>query len=59
MRVRYEFSEKWVECLNCSYERVIDLIIDEHDTKGCPICGSHEYEENTPESYHDWETDYD
>lgn len=41
----YTSSEKWVECLNCSQEYVIEIIIDE---KGCPICGSFAYEESSP-----------
>ena len=50
---RYEFTEKWVECLNCSQEYVIECAIDERDTKGCPVCGSHEHEDSTTR-YNDW-----
>lgn len=49
----YEFTEKWVECLNCSQEYVIEYAIDESETKGCPVCGSHAYEETTSE-YGNW-----
>lgn len=44
-RRRYELAEKWVECLNCSQEYVVENVIDERDTKGCPVCGSHAYED--------------
>ncbi|AFQ30410.1 TPA: hypothetical protein QCR36_003975 [Bacillus cereus] len=52
-RRKYEFAEKWVECLNCSQEYVIEYVIDERDTKGCPVCGSHAYEDPANE-YSDW-----
>lgn len=39
-----DFHEKWVECLNCSYEYVIDHPMFEH--KGCPVCSSHTFEES-------------
>lgn len=45
-------TEKWVECLNCSHEYVIEYVIDEKDA-GCPVCGSHTYEETTTE-YNNW-----
>lgn len=50
---KYEFAEKWVECLDCSFERVIEYAIDERDTKGCPVCGSHEYDDSTMQN-NDW-----
>ncbi|UOE58251.1 hypothetical protein [Cytobacillus oceanisediminis] len=49
----FEFGEKWVECLNCSHEYVIENVIDERDTKGCPVCGSYAYEESAND-YMDW-----
>lgn len=52
-RRKYEFAEKWVECLNCSQEYVIEYAIDARDTKGCPVCGSHAYEDSNSE-YDDW-----
>ncbi|MCR6786516.1 MULTISPECIES: hypothetical protein [Bacillus cereus group] len=52
-RKEYEFSEKWVECLNCSQEYVIEHVIDERDTKGCPVCGSYAHEDPASE-YSNW-----
>ena len=52
-RRKYEFGEKWVECLNCSQEYVKEYAIHERETKGCPVCGSHEHEETTSD-YNDW-----
>lgn len=45
----YEFAEKWVDCLDCSKEYVVEPLID----AGCPVCGSHEYEESINE-YDGW-----
>lgn len=42
-----EYVEKWVECLNCSHEYVKEPFFEEHETKGCPVCGSHTYEDST------------
>lgn len=50
---RYEYAEKWVTCLNCSYERVIEYAIPDDEQEGCPICGSHAYEESMS-SRDDW-----
>ena len=40
----YDYTEKWVECLNCSQEYVVEQVISDEDTKGCPVCGSHAYD---------------
>ncbi len=48
-----DFAEKWVECLNCSQEYIVEYVIDIRDTKGCPVCGSHEYEDPTL-GFSDW-----
>lgn len=49
----YGYTEKWVECLNCSQEYVVELVVNEQDTKGCPVCGSHAYDDPMSD-YSDW-----
>lgn len=50
MKKKYDTGEKWVECLNCSQEYVIEAVVD---GKGCPVCGSYAFEESTSE-HEDW-----
>ncbi|BCT30430.1 MULTISPECIES: hypothetical protein [Bacillus subtilis group] len=50
---QYELAEKWVVCLDCSFEYMVQNVVDDHDAKGCPICGSHTYEE-PPNEFNDW-----
>lgn len=47
---KYDTGEKWVECLNCSQEYVIEAVVD---GKGCPVCGSYAFEESSAEPK-DW-----
>ena len=42
-----EFSEKWVQCVNCSHEYVKDTFFSQFETKGCPVCGSHTCDDST------------
>lgn len=45
-----EYAEKWVDCLNCLKQYVVEPVIN----AGCPVCGSREFEESTGNEYASW-----